>query len=65
MIELDKWIPDELHIILRIWNCLWSLVLAELKEFDQFDNICRDEIIQEMDKIGVNFQFWQERGANA
>ena len=36
----------------------------ELKEFNQFDNICRDEIVQEMDRIGVNFQFWQERGAN-
>ncbi|RGB28240.1 hypothetical protein C1646_797379 [Rhizophagus diaphanus] len=61
MIPLDKWIPDKLHILLRIWDRLWCLVLAELKEFNQFDNICRDEIVKEMDRIGVNFQFWQEK----
>ena len=49
IIQLDKWIPDELHIMLQIWDQLWSLVLAELKEFDQFDNICHDEIVQEME----------------
>ncbi|RIA94186.1 hypothetical protein C1645_818476 [Glomus cerebriforme] len=64
MIPLDKWIPDELHIMLRIWDRLWNLVIAELKEYDQFDNVCRDEIIQEMSRIGVNFHFWQEHGAN-
>ncbi|PKK67697.1 hypothetical protein RhiirC2_751396 [Rhizophagus irregularis] len=50
MIPLDKWVPDELHILLQ---------------FNQFDNTCRDEIVQEMNRIGVNFQFWQEKGANA
>jgi hypothetical protein len=60
MIPLDKWVPDELHILLRIWDHLWGLVLMELKEFNQFDNICRQEIVQEMDRIGVTFQFWQE-----
>ncbi|PKY33341.1 hypothetical protein RhiirB3_494633, partial [Rhizophagus irregularis] len=61
MIPLDKWVPDELHILLRIWDRLWYLVLSELKEFNQFDDICRDEIVKEMDRIGVNFQFWQEK----
>ncbi|PKC60050.1 hypothetical protein RhiirA1_468588 [Rhizophagus irregularis] len=56
-----KIIPDELHILLRIWDRLWCLVLAELKEFNQFDDICRDEIVKEMNRIGVNFQFWQEK----
>jgi hypothetical protein len=65
MIPLDKWIPDELHIMLRIWDRLWNLIIAELKEYNQFDNICRNEIMQEMSRIGVNFQFWQEHGANA
>ncbi|PKC58742.1 hypothetical protein RhiirA1_470515 [Rhizophagus irregularis] len=64
LVPLDNWVPDELHIMLRIWDQLWSLVLAKLKEYNQFDNICRDEIIQEMNRIGVNFQFWQDRGAN-
>ncbi|UZO21482.1 uncharacterized protein OCT59_013875 [Rhizophagus irregularis] len=61
MIPLDNWVPDELHILLRIWDRLWCLVLAELKEFNQFDDICRDEIVKEMNRIGVNFQFWQEK----
>jgi hypothetical protein len=64
MIPLDKWVPDELHILLQIWDRLWDLVLMELKKFNQFDDICRDEIIQEMNRIGVNFQFWQEKGVN-
>ncbi len=64
MIPLDKWVPDELHIMLRIWDRFWSLVLAELKEFNQFDDLCRDEIIIEMNRIGINFQFWKENGVN-
>ena len=64
MISLDHWIPDELHIMLRIFDRLWSLVLSELKDVDQFDNICRNEIVQEMNRIGVRFQFWKENGSN-
>ncbi|GBB99477.1 hypothetical protein RclHR1_35320001 [Rhizophagus clarus] len=61
MISLDKWVLDKLHLLLYIWDRLWCLVLAELKEFNQFDDICRDEIVKEMDRIGVNFQFWLEK----
>ncbi|GES96423.1 hypothetical protein GLOIN_2v1783867 [Rhizophagus clarus] len=61
MISLDKWVPDELHLLLWIWDCLWCLILTELKEFNQFDDICCDEIVKEMDRIGVNFQFWLEK----
>ena len=64
MIPLEQWIPDELHIMLRIWDRLWSLVIAELKEFNQFDNLCREEIMQEMNQIGVKFQFWKDQGTN-
>jgi len=61
MIPLDRWVPDELHIMLRVWDRLWTLFLTELRESDQFDDVCRDEIIQEMDCIGVRLQFWKER----
>ncbi|RGB29803.1 hypothetical protein C1646_766158 [Rhizophagus diaphanus] len=60
MIPLENWVPDELHIMLRIWDYLWSLVISELKEYD----LCREEIIQEMNQIGVKFQFWKEKEAN-
>ena len=43
--------------MLRIWDRLWSLIIAELKEFNQFDDLCRKEIMQEMNQIGVKFQF--------
>ncbi len=65
MISLNNWVPDELHIMLRIWDRLWSLVISELKESNQFDDVCRKEIMQEMGRIGVNFQFWKEHGADA
>ncbi|RHZ87972.1 hypothetical protein Glove_27g70 [Diversispora epigaea] len=31
MIPLNYYIPDELHVMLRIWDRLWSLVIQELK----------------------------------
>ena len=64
MIPLDQWVPDELHIMLQIWDYLWNLVLTELRESNQFDDICYDEIIQEADHISVQFQFWKECSDN-
>jgi hypothetical protein len=31
MIPLSHYVPDELHIMLQIWDRLWDLVLQELK----------------------------------
>ena len=64
MIPLEQWVPDELHVMLRIWDRLWSLIIAEIKESNQFDDLCRNEITQEMNRIGVKLQFWKEKGAN-
>ncbi|GBC07618.1 hypothetical protein RclHR1_07580006 [Rhizophagus clarus] len=50
--------------MLQIWDHLWNLVITELKEFNQFDDLCREEIIQEMNNIGVKFQFWKEHEVN-
>ena len=41
MISLDHWIPDELHIMLRITDRLWTLVLHEIKETGFFNDIAR------------------------
>ncbi|RGB32321.1 hypothetical protein C1646_670223 [Rhizophagus diaphanus] len=38
MLPLNHWVPDELHIMLRITDCLWSLVIAELTEYGQKTN---------------------------
>ena len=57
MISLDNWLIDELHIMLRITDCLWNLVLCELREDDLFDDLTRIVIINEMNWIKVKFQF--------
>ncbi|GBC16432.1 hypothetical protein GLOIN_2v1478248 [Rhizophagus irregularis DAOM 181602=DAOM 197198] len=65
MIPLNHWIPDELHVMLRITDRLWSLLIAELIEQGSFNDIARKIIIDEMKKIKINFQFWQDQGSKA
>ena len=62
MIPLSHYVPDELHIMLRIWDRLWDLALQELKTQNQFNNLIRSKIIAEMRRISVSFHFWQEQG---
>jgi hypothetical protein len=61
MIPLDHWVPDELHIMLRITDRLWSLVLHEIKESGYFNDVAREIIVKEMNRIKVQFQFWQDK----
>ncbi|RGB29583.1 hypothetical protein C1646_672335 [Rhizophagus diaphanus] len=61
MIPLSYYVSDELHIILRIWNKLWDLVLQELKTQNQFNDLARAKIIAEMHRISISFNFWQEQ----
>jgi len=63
MIPLDHWLVDELHVMLRITDCLWNLMLNELKEQDFFDDLIRNIIINEMGRIKVKFQFWKDKGS--
>jgi hypothetical protein len=62
MIPLDHWIPDELHIMLRITDRLWNLILHEIQETGYFNDVAREIIVKEMNRIKVNFHFWQEKG---
>ncbi len=34
-------------------------MIAELIEYDWFNDIAQDIIVEEMNRIKVNFQFWQ------
>ena len=61
MIPLDHWVPDELHVMLRITDRLWSLVLHEIKESVYFNDFARKIIVKEMNRIKVQFQFWQDK----
>ncbi|RHZ67232.1 hypothetical protein Glove_302g9 [Diversispora epigaea] len=56
MIPLQNWVPDELHIMLRITDVLWQLVIDELKSRNTWGNKARNVIIEEM-KLGSST--WQ------
>uniref|UniRef100_U9T615 Uncharacterized protein n=1 Tax=Rhizophagus irregularis (strain DAOM 181602 / DAOM 197198 / MUCL 43194) TaxID=747089 RepID=U9T615_RHIID len=60
MIPLDHYVPDELHVMLRIWDRMWALVIQELKSENRFDDNIRRIISVEMQRISVRFHFWQD-----
>jgi len=62
MIPLTHWIPDELHLMLRITDRLWSLMLEETGY--QRNEKIREKIKDEMSRIRVHFEFWQSQGSN-
>src|SRR6266511_6359631 len=63
MIPLTHWIPDELHLMLRITDHLWSLMLSETNY--QSSDKTREQIKNEMFRIGVHFEFWQNIGSKS
>ncbi len=62
VIPLNHYVPDELHVMLRIWDRLWNLALQELKVQNQFNDSIRAKIIAKMNRISISFHFWQEQG---
>ena len=60
MIPLDHYVPDELHIMLRIWDRMWALIIQELKSENRFNDFTRMIISAEMQRISVRFHFWQD-----
>ncbi|GBC38066.2 hypothetical protein GLOIN_2v1488672 [Rhizophagus irregularis DAOM 181602=DAOM 197198] len=62
MISLKNHVPDKLHIMLRITDRLWELVLQEIKNEGLFNDISRNIIIKEMEKLKIRFEFWKIRG---
>ena len=61
MISLMKYVPDKLHIMLRITDQLWELALQEIKNNDLFNDITQNIIIEEMKKLKIWFEFWKIR----
>ena len=64
MIPLENWVCDELHVLLRIYDRLWTLVIAEIKSRGLFNDITRKIIVDEMKRINISFQFWEIHGSN-
>lgn len=65
MIPLYNWIPDELHIMLRITDVLWMLVLSEIRARGNWSDRAMNIIVAEMKRINVKFCFWKEQGSTA
>ncbi|GET54092.1 hypothetical protein GLOIN_2v1788906 [Rhizophagus irregularis DAOM 181602=DAOM 197198] len=63
MIPLQSWVPDELHMMLRITDVLWRLVLDEIRSRNTWGDKARNVIIEEMERIGVKFYFRLEVGS--
>ncbi|CAG8792540.1 3636_t:CDS:2, partial [Gigaspora margarita] len=53
MISLNRYVPNELHIMLRIWDRLWELVIQEIKAENKYDDHIRMIINLEMKRISV------------
>jgi hypothetical protein len=59
MIPIKNWVVDELHVMLRITDRLWALVIQEFKEMNKWNDYTRKLIMEEMKRIEVNFHFYE------
>ncbi|RGB40772.1 hypothetical protein C1646_752871 [Rhizophagus diaphanus] len=57
-INQNNWIPDELHLMLRISDVLFQCLFHELVKQKEFTNKTQVLIIEEMKKLHVHFEFY-------
>ena len=65
MIPIQNWVVDELHVMLRITDRLWALIIQEFKEMNKWNDYTRKIIVNEMQCIGVNFHFYEDHETKA
>ncbi|POG60491.1 hypothetical protein GLOIN_2v1787807 [Rhizophagus irregularis DAOM 181602=DAOM 197198] len=63
IIKLDHWIPDELHIMLRITDILMGCLFGDLMiDLNEFKKVIKILIEKEMQRIGLtHFQFFESK----
>lgn len=61
MIPICNWVIDELHLLLRIFDRLWNLILSELRSTHCFNDQIHQVIISEMKRIRVQFYFREDQ----
>ncbi len=64
MIPICNWVCDELHILLRITDRLWELMLSDLTREQVEEVVWQTKILNEMKRLKIAFQFWREKGSN-
>ncbi|RIB29836.1 hypothetical protein C2G38_2292369 [Gigaspora rosea] len=65
MIPMTNYVVDQLHLMLRITDRLWELALDECKNNRHFVDKMRELICDEMNNIGVKFEFWEDHETKA
>jgi hypothetical protein len=61
MIPLQNWVVDELHIFLRITDRLWELMVSDLCRETTNEEVWKEKILLEMQRLKISFQFWNEK----
>ena len=61
MIPLQNWVVDELHVFLRITDRLWELMVSDLYRETTNEEIWKEKILLEMQRLKISFQFWNEK----
>ena len=64
MIKIQNWIPDELHILLRIADILLKCFFNEIIVKRNFQNEILNIIKQTMKNIKVHFEFFAPKTSN-
>ena len=64
MIPICNWVCDELHILLRITDRLWELMLSDLTREQVEEAVWQTKILNEMKRLKIAFQFWHEKGSS-
>ena len=64
MIKIQNWIPDELHILLRIADILLECFFNEITVKRNFQNEILNIIEQTMKNIKVHFEFFAPKTSN-
>ena len=64
MIKIQNWIPDELHILLRIADVLLECFFNEITIKRNFQNEILNIIEQTMKNIKVHFEFFALKTSN-
>ena len=64
IIPLQNWVCDELHIFLRITDRLWELMLSDLHHENSNEEVWKEKILLEMQRLKITFQFWHEKNNN-
>jgi hypothetical protein len=57
-INQNNWIPDELHLMLRISDVLFQCLFYELVKYKDFANNIQTMIIAEMKRLQIHFEFY-------